>query len=952
MLPARPTEPFGDRPPMATVTVDGHTLSINGKRLWIVSGTVHYARTPRALWRQRLLAAKQAGLNTIEAPVVWAAHEPREEHFTFEDDLDLPHFLRIVAELGMHAILRIGPYVGDGYDLGGLPPWLVPEVDRQVRGTNPRFLQACSKFIARLASEIAEFQVTRRPRKGTDGPIVLIHPEHEWFCAHDATAQAYLLEIDRFLRENNINVPLINTNNLYQSVEGEIDAWSGFTHLHAVARQLRVIRPAHPRFILSLQVGAPDVWGEARRSEKSPGAVAAALAQVLAAGAQFNVSPFAGASAPAFSGARADGATDRFLTTNRDDSGPLTHTGARTPIYNAVKRVATFASSFDRLLAGLDPDEHHITVAPDGVGARIIDVETGKTEPKADPTGPNLAVVHAPGSQGSIAFLFADPAATAATRASLILGDGSTLPVEIPADLGVAWVLRDVHLIARSTLDYTNLSAFTLAGRILVCFGTAGATGLISINSSPFEIVVPTGKRPAVEEHEDMVIVVCNTEQIDATYATRETVYVGIAGLDESNNPIPHPDFKQFVSVDQTGEPKVESAASGGAASGKPTITRWLTASEDENVRGTNVRYARIPGPDSMEALGAPSGYAWLRLNLKNSAARKARGAFFQAADRLHVYDDGSLVDVFGPAPGANNDPIVTLPLRRGDQTLTILVDNLGRYDAGNDIGQPKGLYGHVYDVKNIRAGAPKLVDADLIDPLAVHAPIFGLRFGDVTDASRLTWTIQHRRKTPILVSVEPKKPLTDIVLLILNDEPLHLISPGHTLRAVFDSERLRRGNNVFQLAVVGDMREHADNLKAGTSFYEGANSITEKAEWAFAKWEPPGDGAFEDVAKAQLSGRSGSSFKGAPRWWKAAFTVPHTERPLLLDCNGLSKGQIYLNGRNLCRYFVATRTNKAVPPQSRYYLPEPYLNAGAENTLLIFDEHGFPPGKVKLVYE
>ena len=75
----------------------------------------------------------------------------------------------------MHAILRIGPYVGDGYDLGGLPPWLVPAVDRQVRGANPQFLQACSKFIAQLASKIADLQVTRRPRKGSDGPIVMIN---------------------------------------------------------------------------------------------------------------------------------------------------------------------------------------------------------------------------------------------------------------------------------------------------------------------------------------------------------------------------------------------------------------------------------------------------------------------------------------------------------------------------------------------------------------------------------------------------------------------------------------------------------------------------------------------------------------------------------------------------------------------------------------------------------
>jgi hypothetical protein len=168
----------------------------------------------------------------------------------------------------------------------------------------------------------------------------------------------------------------------------------------------------------------------------------------------------------------------------------------------------------------------------------------------------------------------------------------------------------------------------------------------------------------------------------------------------------------------------------------------------------------------------------------------------------------------------------------------------------------------------------------------------------------------------------------------------------------VFDAERLRRGNNTFQLAIVGDMSEHASDLKAATNFYEGVNTLTEKAEWAFAKWEAPAESAFEEIGKAQLSGRGAASFKGTPRWWKATFKVPHAARPLLFDASGLSKGQLFLNGRNLCRYFVQTHAGKDVPPQTLYHLPAPYLNLDGPNTLLIFDEHGFAPGKAKLVYE
>ena len=106
---------------MASVTHDGHTFSIDGRRVWVVSGTVHYARIPPELWRARLLAARRAGLNCIETPVVWGLHEPHPGHIEFGGAVDLGKFLKLVHELVMHAIVRVGPYVGEGYDLGGLP---------------------------------------------------------------------------------------------------------------------------------------------------------------------------------------------------------------------------------------------------------------------------------------------------------------------------------------------------------------------------------------------------------------------------------------------------------------------------------------------------------------------------------------------------------------------------------------------------------------------------------------------------------------------------------------------------------------------------------------------------------------------------------------------------------------------------------------------------------------
>ena len=79
---------------------------------------------------------------------------------------------------------------------------------------------------------------------------------------------------------------------------------------------------------------------------------------------------------------------------------------------------------------------------------------------------------------------------------------------------------------------------------------------------------------------------------------------------------------------------------------------------------------------------------------------------------------------------------------------------------------------------------------------------------------------------------------------------------------------------------------------------------------------------------------------------------MPFTSSSVRPPGSGIDEGQLYLNGRNLCRYFVSTPTGKKVPPQQLYYLPEPWLKTDGENELLIFDEHGASPAKTKLTYE
>ena len=61
-----------------------------------------------------------------------------------------------------------------------------------------------------------------------------------------------------------------------------------------------------------------------------------------------------------------------------------------------------------------------------------------------------------------------------------------------------------------------------------------------------------------------------------------------------------------------------------------------------------------------------------------------------------------------------------------------------------------------------------------------------------------------------------------------------------------------------------------------------------------------------------------------------------HGAGPFKLHLPGMAKGQIWLNGRNLGRYWQ-------IGPQECYKLPVSWLRA--DNQLAIFDEAGRPAG-------
>ncbi len=942
---------------MAQISYDGQSFTVEGRRLWLVSGAIHYTRTPRDLWRQRLRAARQAGLNCIDTYVFWNAHEPAPGRFDFDGDLDLRRFIEMVGEEGMFCILRPGPYVCAEWDFGGLPPWLLKRPGIRLRQGDPAFLEACARYLAEVMRQIAPLQVTRlelrtgrregpadaspaggtvrdyhelltslglntsnahsraadRARRG--GPVLLTQLENEWFCHHPDAAANYLGELMRYLRENGCETPLISCNNLWQRVDGTIDAWNASRHLATDLRQLRTVQPEAPRLVSEYWTGWFDHWGGEHHRAVDADTHLARLAEILAAGAQYNLYMFHGGTHFGFTGGRTVTRRDAFITTSYDYDAPLREAGGRGRKYAATKRISVFASQFAHVLANLEPDHPHAAVAPDG------------------PDHP-ISVVHLTGHQGDAVFLLRGERDRAAdTR--IMLPNGLSLPVHFDGDRA-AWLLLDANLHGVATLDYANLRPWALIHRrLLVLFGPPGTEALASIDETPLRATVPSGAKPRVETVGDLSVAILSTEQVDAAYLTPDGLVVGIDGFDDDGQPVPLKGWFTRYHVGLDGDVTGVSQR----APRKPTAPKlgpWRCAPDP--ALDPDAEYRSLDGPASFEQLDNPDAYGWYRIELR----QRARGRLLipHAADRLHLYADGKLLALVGEGPGAQAGPVsLSLP-----DTLTVLADQLGRFNYGQRLGERTGLFGDLCTVRQLRLPKPRVVECESADPFALSAFVPGQRLGPPRPADALAWTIKPAGRKPVVLEIDG---LETPGVLTVNGEPLAIYGGEQSARYARivltpGQGGFTGGKNNVRLVLY---RPYDPALRADrfVRAWQVTGIVSDGAAWAFRRWQTPEPDRFTELPTRTAS---------RPTWFISAFEVADARVPLWLEPRGMSKGHVFLNGRNVGRYFVSIRTGQAVPPQQRYYLPEPWLRTDAPNELTLFDEHGRDPSRCRLVYD
>ena len=243
---------------------------LDGQRLQIRCGEMHFARVPREYWTHRLKAIKAMGLNTVCAYLFWNYHEWREGKYDWQGQRDAAEFCRLAQAEGLWVILRPGPYACAEWEMGGLPWWLLKSPgDSFLRTRDAAYMTPAKRWMKEVGRALGAQQITK------GGPILMVQVENEYgFFGEDLD---YMREMRQGLLDAGFDVPLFQCNptnavakthmkELFSVANFGSDPAAGFKVLDQVQKG--------PRMCGEYYSGWFDTWGGPHRRGSAAGAVA------------------------------------------------------------------------------------------------------------------------------------------------------------------------------------------------------------------------------------------------------------------------------------------------------------------------------------------------------------------------------------------------------------------------------------------------------------------------------------------------------------------------------------------------------------------------------------------------------------------------------------------------------------------------------------------------------
>ena len=152
-------------------------LTVDGNPWFPVMGEIHYSRVKPSSWKAELLKMKAGGVDLVSCYSIWIHHEEVKGEPDFTGCRDLRSFIKLVAECGLHCVLRIGPWSHGEVRNGGFPDWLV-EMEKsgmfRLRSNDPGYLKEARRWYELVYEQVQGLFLK------DGGPIIGVQIENEY----------------------------------------------------------------------------------------------------------------------------------------------------------------------------------------------------------------------------------------------------------------------------------------------------------------------------------------------------------------------------------------------------------------------------------------------------------------------------------------------------------------------------------------------------------------------------------------------------------------------------------------------------------------------------------------------------------------------------------------------------------------------------------------------------
>jgi hypothetical protein len=184
------------RPDGSTLTLDSHSLRLDGRPWTPVMGEFHYSRVPANEWREELLKMKAGGVDIVSTYVFWIHHEEIEGQWDWTGCRNLRQFVQTCGEVGLKVVVRCGPWCHGEVRNGGLPDWVITG-DWKSRSNDPRYLAQVKTLYGQIAHQLYGLLWK------DGGPVIGCQFENEY-----SGPAEHLLALKQIARAAGLDVPL------------------------------------------------------------------------------------------------------------------------------------------------------------------------------------------------------------------------------------------------------------------------------------------------------------------------------------------------------------------------------------------------------------------------------------------------------------------------------------------------------------------------------------------------------------------------------------------------------------------------------------------------------------------------------------------------------------------------------------------------------------------------